>query len=176
MDLGEKKKRLRTDPPGSSVCALPRLLRLEVQFNSKLHRTVNVQKCQGGCGPVSSLHGHQSDAHTSCVNALGLECSVPPPLLANVGMRGGSQYERGPRKLPETGTLFPLHHHDWFKCLSPVFRRQVFVVPYSRLDGPGPASSLEHSIRGPAAEGRHASSLPLAPRVLLQPASWRKPS
>ena len=41
--------------PENSLCTLLRLIRLEKQFNNKLYRIRNVQKCQGGCWLVSCL-------------------------------------------------------------------------------------------------------------------------
>lgn len=53
--LEGKEECVGTDPPGNSLCTLPRLVRLEKRFNNKLYRIRNVQKCQGSCWLVSCL-------------------------------------------------------------------------------------------------------------------------
>lgn len=53
--LEGKEEHLDTDPPGNCLCTLLRLVRLQKQFNNKLYRIRNVQKCQGGCWLVSCL-------------------------------------------------------------------------------------------------------------------------
>lgn len=44
-----------TDPPRNGLRTLLRLVRSEKQFNNKLYRIGNVQKCPGGCWLVSRL-------------------------------------------------------------------------------------------------------------------------
>lgn len=51
--LEGKEGHLGADPPRNSLCALPRLVSFEKQFNNKLYRIRNVQKCQGGYWLVS---------------------------------------------------------------------------------------------------------------------------
>lgn len=53
--LEGKERHRGRDPPGNRLCTLLRLVRLEKQFNNKLYRIRNVQKCQGDCWLVSCL-------------------------------------------------------------------------------------------------------------------------
>lgn len=80
--LEGKEGHLGADLPRNSLCALPRLVRFEKQFNNKLYRIRNVQKCQGGCWLVSCL-------------PLGARVTPISPVQRSWGWQGASDSSPG---------------------------------------------------------------------------------